>query len=123
MRGSVYYIVLILFLLYNKASATHIVGGEIYYTCVGSNNYKITLKLYRDCYNGQAPFDSPAFVGIYNASSGLLNTLSMNYVGPNPIPPLVISPCLVPPANVCVEEAIYEQTVNLPPLAGGYNIV
>ena len=123
MRGSVYYIVLILFLLYNKASATHIVGGEIYYTCVGSNNYKITLKLYRDCYNGQAPFDSPAFVSIYNASSGLLNTLSMNYVGPNPIPPLVISPCLVPPANVCVEEAIYEQTVNLPPLAGGYNIV
>lgn len=123
MRGRAVYIVVVVFLLFTKAHATHIVGGEIYYTCLGSNNYKITLKLYRDCFNGIAPFDSPAFVGIYDASGNLQNTLSMNFSGPNPIPPSVISPCLVPPANVCVEEAIYEQTVNLPPLAGGYNIV
>ena len=123
MRGRRYYIVLIFFLLFNKAFATHIVGGEIYYTCLGNNDYRITLKLYRDCFNGQAPFDSPAFIGIYSASGSLINTLSVNFVGPNQIPPAVISPCLVPPANVCVEEAIYEQTVNLPPLAGGYNIV
>jgi gliding motility-associated-like protein len=106
-----------------QVSATHIVGGEIYYTCLGNNNYRITLKLYRDCFNGQAPFDSPAAVGIYNASGTLLNTIEMFYSGPNPIPPVVISPCLVPPTNVCVEEAIYEEVVNLPPLAGGYNIV
>lgn len=123
MRGRSFYIVLILLLLFNKASATHIVGGEIYYTCLGSNNYKITLKLYRDCFNGQAPFDSPAFIGIYNSSGGLVNTLSVNFVGPNLIPPAVISPCLVPPSNVCVEEAVYEQTVNLQPITGGYNIV
>jgi gliding motility-associated-like protein len=123
LRGRSFYIVLILFLLFTKASATHIVGGEIYYTCTGNNNYKITLKLYRDCFNGQAPFDSPAFIGIYDVSGNLLNTLAVNFIGPNLIPPTVISPCLVPPANVCVEEAIYEQNVNLPPLAGGYNIV
>lgn len=123
MRGRGFYIVIILFLLFNKASATHIVGGEIYYTCLGSNNYRITLKLYRDCFNGQAPFDSPAYIGIYDNADNLIQTLSVNFVGPNLIPPVVISPCLVPPANVCVEEAIYEETVNLPPLAGGYNIV
>lgn len=123
MSGRSRYIAIIFLLLFYKASATHIVGGEIYYTCLGNNNYKITLKLYRDCFNGQAPFDSPAFIGIYDASGSLINTLSMNYTGPNLIPPVVISPCLVPPSNVCVEEAIYEQTVNLPPLAGGYNIV
>ena len=119
MSGRSRYIAIIFLLLFYKASATHIVGGEIYYTCLGNNNYKITLKLYRDCFNGQAPFDSPAFIGIYDASGSLINTLSMNYTGPNLIPPVVISPCLVPPSNVCVEEAIYEQTVNLPPLAGG----
>jgi gliding motility-associated-like protein len=123
LRGRACNIVVFLLLLFTKASATHIVGGEIYYTCLGNNNYRITLKLYRDCFNGQAPFDSPAFIGIYDAAGSLINTLSVNYVGPNPIPPVVISPCLVPPANVCVEEAIYEQTINLPPLAGGYNIV
>jgi gliding motility-associated-like protein len=123
LSGRSFYIAILCLLLFYKASATHIVGGEIYYTCVGGNNYKITLKLYRDCFNGQAPFDSPAYIGIYDASGVLLNTLSLNYTGPNLIPPVVISPCLVPPANVCVEEAIYEQTVNLPPLAGGYNIV
>ncbi len=123
MRGRSFYIVLIFFLLFNKASATHIVGGEIYYTCLGNNDYKITLKLYRDCFNGQAPFDAPAYIGIYNSGGGLVNTLSVNFTGPNLIPPAVISPCLIPPANVCVEEAIYEQTVNLPPITGGYNIV
>lgn len=123
MRGRGFYIVIILFLLFNRASATHIVGGEIYYTCLGNNKYKITLKLYRDCFNGQAPFDSPAIIGIYDAAGSLVNSLSVNFVGPNLIPPAVISPCLVPPANVCVEEAIYEDTITLPPIAGGYNIV
>jgi gliding motility-associated-like protein len=123
LRGRINYIVLILFLLLNKAYATHIVGGEIYYTCLGGDNYKITLKLYRDCFNGQAAFDSPAFIGIYDASNNLLNTLAVNFTGPNPIPPVVISPCLVPPTNICVEEAVYEQNVNLPPLPGGYNII
>ena len=70
---------MIFFLLFNKASATHIVGGEIYYTCLGNNDYKITLKLYRDCFNGQAPFDAPAYIGIYNSGGGLVNTLSVNF--------------------------------------------
>lgn len=106
-----------------SVSATHIVGGEIYYTCLGNNNYKITLKLYRDCFNGQAPFDAPAYVGIFNASGTLLNTLSMFHNGANPVPPTIISPCLIPPSDICVEEAVYEQIVNLPPLTGGYNLV
>ena len=110
-------------LLFIRASATHIVGGEIYYTCLGNNNYKITLKLYRDCFTSTTQFDSPASIGIYTTSGSLVNNLQVSYVGPNPVPPFVISPCLVPPANVCVEEAIYEVTVNLPPQTGGYNIV
>jgi len=44
------------------ASAAHIVGGEIYYHCLGSDNYLITLKVYRDCYASGpnvAYFDNP----------------------------------------------------------------
>ncbi len=31
------------------AMATHISGGEIYYDCLGGNQYRITLVVYRDC--------------------------------------------------------------------------
>ncbi|MGZ4035438.1 MAG: hypothetical protein ACXVP4_11280, partial [Bacteroidia bacterium] len=45
-----------------KNFATHIVGGEIYYDNLGGNNYRITLKVYRDCLTGLAPYDDPACV-------------------------------------------------------------
>lgn len=123
MRAKVVNIIIFLSLIYLRALATHIVGGEIYYTCLGNNNYKITLKLYRDCFNGQAPFDSPAYVGIFDASGTLVNTLSMYHSGATNVPPMIISPCLIPPTNICVEEAVYEQTINLPDSPGGYDIV
>lgn len=31
------------------AQATHFSGGEIYWTCLGNNQYRITLMVYRDC--------------------------------------------------------------------------
>ncbi len=104
-----------------KGFATHIVGGEIYYTCLGSNNYQITLKVYRDCLNGQAPYDNPAYVGVFNSSGTLLQTLSLSFPGSAQLPPTINNPCYSPPGGgVCVEEAIYTTTVNLPPIPGGY---
>lgn len=32
-----------------QAQATHISGGEIYYNCLGNNQYQVTLIIYRDC--------------------------------------------------------------------------
>ena len=32
-----------------QAQASHIVGGDVYYTCVSPNTYQITFQLYRDC--------------------------------------------------------------------------
>ena len=42
------------------AKATHIVGGELRYKCVGLTWYEITLVIRRDCVNGQEEFDDPA---------------------------------------------------------------
>ena len=47
-----------------RLQATHIVGGEITYNCLGNDQYEITLSVYRDCYNGQPYFDQPAIIGI-----------------------------------------------------------
>ncbi len=100
----------------------HLVGGEIYYDCLGNNDYRITLKVYRDCYSTGAPFDSPASIGIFNASGGLVNTLNAYHGGAQLLPVVLNNPCLQAPPNVCVEEAVYTVTVNLPPISGGYHI-
>jgi len=111
---------LFLLALGHPCFATHIVGGEIYYKCLGNNDYEVTLKVYRDCINGQAPFDNPAAVGVYDANGTLITTLMLPLPGSTPLPVTLNNPCYVAPANVCVEEAIYVGNVNLPPLAGGY---
>jgi gliding motility-associated-like protein len=99
------------------------VGGELTYVCLGNNDYRITLKVYRDCFNGQAPFDNPAPVGIFDGNGVLFTVIDLNFPGSTNVPPISISPCLVPPGNVCVEEAVYQGVVNLPPSATGYTLV
>ena len=48
------------------AHATHIVGGELNYRCLGNNQYEISLTVYRDCFNGVPYFDNPAVIGIFD---------------------------------------------------------
>ncbi|MFZ1685929.1 MAG: PKD domain-containing protein [Flavobacteriales bacterium] len=51
--------------LAQSATATHISGGEIYWECLGNNQYEITLIIYRDCFgvqldnNFDVNFESP----------------------------------------------------------------
>ncbi|HZG01552.1 MAG TPA: PKD domain-containing protein [Chitinophagales bacterium] len=105
------------------AAATHIIGGDIHYEYLGSNQYLITIKIYRDCNPGNAAFDASLPLGIYDTLGNLYTVIDV------PLPPTTIipnnanNPCLVVPPNICVEEAIYTTTVTLPPLAGGYNLV
>ncbi|MDQ3111409.1 MAG: PKD domain-containing protein [Bacteroidota bacterium] len=110
----------LLFLLsFTGAKATHIVGGEIFYDCLGGNVYRITLKVYRDCINGQAPYDAPAYVGIFNMNGTLLDTIPMTFPGSINVPPTINTPCYSPPTGVCVEEAVYQEIVTLPPIPVG----
>ncbi|HEU4716685.1 MAG TPA: hypothetical protein VFU15_02585, partial [Bacteroidia bacterium] len=102
MLRRIYILVFFLVFFANDINATHIVGGEIFYDCLGGNNYRITLKVYRDCLNGQAPYDNPASVGIFNSFGVLIDTLSMNFPGSAQVPPTINSPCYSPPGNVCV---------------------
>lgn len=117
-----YLIVLLLVLICTFVRGTHIVGGELTYRCLGNNNYEIKLKIYRDCLNGQAPFDNPANITIFNASGGVVQTIQISNPVITVIPPSINSPCFQVPSGVCVEEGIYTTTVNLPPIAGGYTL-
>ncbi|MCX6311363.1 MAG: PKD domain-containing protein [Bacteroidetes bacterium] len=112
---------MLLFLLSaTGAKATHIVGGEIFYDCLGNNNYRVTLKVYRDCLNGIAPYDNPASVGIFDVNGNLLDTLAMILPGSTNVPPTINTPCYTPPTSVCVEVAVYVEIKHMPniPSAG-----
>ncbi|MGE0567478.1 MAG: PKD domain-containing protein [Bacteroidia bacterium] len=108
--------------------ATHIVGGELYYDYLGSGSYKITLKVYRDCINGQAPFDGQgngafALLHIFDVNGVLIQQVDLGAPIVTPVPPSINNPCIQTPGGVCVEEGKYETVINLPPKAGGYTLV
>lgn len=107
--------------------ATHIVGGEITYRCVGNNFYEITLTVYRDCYNGEPSFDDFAIIGVYEkgADSVLVKNLSIPYnENTNDTLPIILNdPCLTIPPDVCVHKATYRITTLLPFNPNGYVIV
>ena len=44
-----------LLLWQGEAHATHAMGGELSYTCLGNNRYLVTLNFYRDCNGVAAP--------------------------------------------------------------------
>jgi gliding motility-associated-like protein len=100
--------------LLSKASATHIVGGEMYYDCLGGNNYRFTLKLYRDCLAGQAPYDNPATFTLWSANGTMVQNFLVPFPGSVGVPFIPGNPCFQSPPNVCVEEAVYTLDVNLP---------
>ena len=102
--------------------ATHIVGGEVNYRYIGNNKYEITLKVYRDCYNGIAPFDNPAQIGIFNDDFSLYAEIAAYISEQGPIPNAINSPCLTPPTNICFEYAKYVFTTTIAPSSTGYTI-
>ncbi len=117
-----YFFILCLFLTTFSSKATHIVGGEITYVYLGANTYQITLKVYRDCSPGTSAYDNPLHITIFDTTGVVQQTINIPFPGAIVLPNNANNPCLIVPPNICVEEAIYETTVVLPPIAGGYNI-
>lgn len=81
------------------------------------------MKVYRDCIYGIPELDDPAHVTVFRSNGSIFTTLSMQRISYVEIPPDINNPCVTPLTDVCVQEGIYESTVTLPPLTGGYTIV
>ncbi len=106
-------------------------GGEIYYTYLGNNQYEITLKIYRDCIlpagaSNLVYFDHPASVTIYDGGnlSSFYQDIDVEISGSDslPVPVVINNPCLQAPPNICVYEGVYKQVVTLPPNSSGYYV-
>ncbi len=108
--------------------ATHIVGGDLTYKCVGDERYEFTLTVRRDCDFGDpaAQFDNPASIGFYDSDGNL--DLSVGIAGHVLIPFMqddtldnqIMSECGFVGAEICVHEAVYSKIVRLPFKPGGY---
>lgn len=104
-----------------KSHASHIVGGEIYYDSIGINQYKITFEIFRDC--GSATlFDQPLEYTIFYANGTVWSTFSVYYQSVEQLPVVYDDPCVTPPNDICIERAIYVDTVILPFDVDGYYI-
>jgi gliding motility-associated-like protein len=102
--------------------ATHIVGGQMYYKCLGNNWYEITLQLRRDCFLGdpRAPFDQIANVGVFDGNGNPVQqinggVLPFLYMGDSTIKEPLPNSCTVISREVCVHQATYRYTVQLHP--------
>jgi gliding motility-associated-like protein len=118
-------LLLLLITLGLNANASHIIGGEIYYTKIaGTNDYKITLKIYRDgnCTNC-AYYDDPANLVVFNSFGQIEQELSIPLKDTSYVP-LTVNPCALNPstAGTKVQQGVYEYTITLPPKIGGYDI-
>ena len=100
-------------------------GGHLTYTCVGGNNYEVRLRIYRDCASGGAQFDTQAAIAIYetNNTANLITVLNP-LKGPTINVPANTTgnPCVTAPPGLCTEYAEYVDTINLPPITGGYTL-
>jgi len=106
--------------------ATHIVGGEMTYTCLGNSLYEIKLTIFRDCFNGVPWFDAPASIGVFRNSNNSLYTqllVNLNPMLNDTLNPDLSSECFVAPPNVCVNTTTYTTTAFLPFEAAGYHLV
>ncbi len=110
-----------------KVEAKHIIGGDIVYECLGSNNYRFTMKVYRDCAGSGAPFDSPATITIYREDGSVYtrvgDPLDVVLDGPPFRIPAEEMPCMNVPANICVEEGVYTWNLNLPASTRSYYVI
>ncbi len=107
--------------------ASHIVGGDIYYNCIGkfdgAYKYEIFITIYRDCFSTGAAYDDPLILAIYPEGSTNWDQIAyIPFTGSVVLPIELNNPCGTAPSNLCVERAIYSTIIVLPPRSGGYNI-
>jgi len=115
-------LILVFLFSYFHVGASHIVGGEIYYDHLGNNDYRVTVKLYRDCLSDGAEFDQNLPITVFNGSDVQIDNFTIPFPGSQLLPVNFSNPCVTAPSDICVEEAIYQQVVTLPASSNGYTL-
>lgn len=111
-----------------EAFATHMIGGDITYKCLGNNQFQITITLFQDCLNGDPVAireDDPAYYAIYTQGVNpvLIETNDVPSIYTAFIDPNFSNSCINNYPNTCLREQKFVFTVTLAPSDVGYYIV
>ncbi len=104
--------------------ASHITGGEMFYTFAGFSNgtykYNVTLKLYQRCESGRE-FPNPTIVSLFDKTTGRrLDDISVLISSEQNINISNPDPCISNPPTVCYDIAYYNFTISVPSTLDGY---
>lgn len=104
------------------AVATHSMGGDLSYECVGSNQYLVTLNFYRDCNGVDAPLDCSNLDFEYSsAQCGVNESGCFTFSSFQNITPICFAApdvCNDPNGQFGVEWYVYTALVDLSPYSG-----
>lgn len=121
-------LLLLLVAFSNRTYATHIVGGELTYKCLGGDKYQVTLVIYEDCLNGEPDAiaqDTPAYIGIFS-KNGELTRYSSDSIRPSSnvlVPPNFSNSCVNNPPATCLRRVTFNKTYTLPDNGVGYRVI
>lgn len=107
-----------------SASASHITGGEMFYSFRGIVNglyqYDCTLRLLQRCGSGRQ-FPNPTIISIFDkTNNSRVFDLTVPISNVDNIRITTSDPCITNPPDVCYDVAFYAFTVSLPASAQGY---
>lgn len=113
-----------------NTKASHVVGGDITYTCLGNNTYEFIVSLYRDCLppsqGGGNPAalesDNPAFITIYNGSN-FYSFDSIYFYDRENIDPNFSNDCVNNPPPTCINRIRFKFVKQLPSSALPYTLL
>ncbi len=109
-------VLILLILLGKEVSATHAVGIDLSYECLGGNQYRFTLNFYRDCVGVSAP--TSAGINLFSASCNVNTTINLSRISFTEISP--ICPAQFPQSSCSggslpgIQQYIYSSVYTLP---------
>jgi hypothetical protein len=101
-----------------QAKASHIMGGDITYNCIGPNTFAFTVQLYQDCNGINLPGSIP--LTITSASCGLTLNIDLELVPDGsvvvtPLCPGQLDACNSPAGTYGIQQYTY---THIPPSQG-----
>src|ERR1700748_3853958 len=107
-------IIIIITLLSLKSFASHMIGGDITYSCVGNNRFRLTITLYQDCQNGNQSAieqDDPAYFSIFDkGTNALVIADSINSFSTSIVPPNFSNSCITNYPVTCMRKQVFIDT-------------
>ena len=118
-------LLLFLFFIAETTHAGHIVGGQLYYTYLGNDSFRISLVEYRNCGacpTGQcANYDSVSYIWVFDSAGVQTNVFGFHFTTSVALPFSDSADCFST-RGYCVELAEYTGVVYLPNIPGGYTL-